>query len=142
LLLEAVYEATEDGRNKCAVVWLEKFTDMRIAGIPLERLAGSNTSVYAGTFNKDYHEIQTKDAEVLPHAFLAGTGTAMIANRISHFYDLQGPSMSIDTGCSAGMVAVHQGCQSIRTGESDISVVGAASTLLSQDAFISASTIG
>lgn len=112
------------------------------AGIPMEALAGSNTSVYAGTFNKDYHEIQTKDAEVLPHAFLAGTGTAMIANRISHFYDLQGPSMSIDTGCSSGLVAVHQGCQSIRTGESDISIVGAASTLLSQDAFISASTIG
>lgn len=98
MLREAVYEATEDGRNKCAVVWLKTFTDMIIAGIPLERLAGSNTSVYAGTFNRDYHEIQTKDAEVLPHAFLAGTGTAMIANRKSHFYDLQGPSMSIDTG--------------------------------------------
>ncbi|KAJ4296095.1 hypothetical protein N0V88_004797 [Collariella sp. IMI 366227] len=124
LLLETVYEATED------------------AGIPLDALAGSNTSVYAGTFNKDYHEIQTKDAEVLPHAFLAGTGTAMIANRVSHFYDLQGPSMSIDTGCSSGLVAVHQGCQSIRCGESQLSIVGAASTLLSQDAFISASTIG
>lgn len=112
------------------------------AGIPIETLAGTNTSVYAGTFNKDYHEIQTKDAEVLPLAFLASTGTAMISNRISHFFDLQGPSMSIDTGCSAGMVGVHQGCQSIRTGESDISVVGAASTLLTQDAFISASTVG
>lgn len=86
--------------------------------------------------------MQTKDAEVLPHAFLAGTGTAMIANRLSHFYDLQGPSMSIDTGCSAGIVAIHQGCQSIRSGESDISIVGAASTLLTQDAFISASSIG
>jgi acyl transferase domain-containing protein len=50
--------------------------------------------------------------------------------------------MSIDTGCSAGMVAVHQGCQSIRTGESDISIVGAASVLLTQDAFISASSVG
>lgn len=50
--------------------------------------------------------------------------------------------MSIDTGCSAGIVAIHQGCQSIRSGESDISIVGAASTLLTRDAFISASTIG
>lgn len=108
----------------------------------MEKLAGSNTSVFTGTFNKDYHEMQTKDAEVLPHSFLAGTGTAMLSNRISYFYDLQGPSMSIDTGCSAGLVAVHQGCQSIRSGESDISIVGAASTLLTQDAFISASTIG
>lgn len=112
------------------------------AGIPVETLAGTNTSVYAGTFNKDYHEIQIKDSEILPNAVLAGSGTAMISNRVSHAFDLQGPSMSIDTGCSAGMVVVHQGCQSIRTGESDISIVGASSTLLTQDAFISASTIG
>ncbi|KAJ5120785.1 type I polyketide synthase [Penicillium bovifimosum] len=114
----------------------------RLAGIPLDKLAGTNTSVYTGTFNKDYHEIETKDAECLTRSFLAGTGTAMLSNRVSHFFDLQGPSLSIDTGCSAGMVAVHQACQSIRTGESDISIVGASSTLLSQDAFISASTIG
>jgi acyl transferase domain-containing protein len=112
------------------------------AGIPLGTLAGSNTSVYAGTFSKDYHEMQTKDAEVLPLALLAGTGTAMLANRISHFYDLQGPSMTIDTGCSSGLVAVHQACQSIRSGESNISIVGAASALLSQDTFISTSTAG
>lgn len=120
--------------------FLDKLT--RIAGIPLDKLAGTNTSVYTGTFNKDYHEIQTKDAEVLSRSFLAGTGTAMLSNRISHFFDLQGPSLSIDTGCSSGLVAVHQACQSIRTRESNISIVGAASTLLSQDAFISASTIG
>jgi acyl transferase domain-containing protein len=119
---------------------LDKLT--HIAGIPLDKLAGTDTSVYTGTFNKDYHEIQTKDAEVLSRSFLAGTGTAMLSNRISHFFDLQGPSLSIDTGCSSGLVAVHQACQSIRTGESNISVVGAASTLLSKDAFISASTIG
>ncbi|KAI3320950.1 type I polyketide synthase [Xylariaceae sp. AK1471] len=124
LLLETVYEATED------------------AGIPIKKLAGSNTSVYTGTFNKDYHEIQTKDSECLPLSFLAGTGTAMLSNRISHFFDLQGPSLSLDTGCSAGIVAVHQGCQSIRLGESDVSIIGASSTILNQDAFISASTIG
>ncbi|KAI1756773.1 type I polyketide synthase [Xylaria castorea] len=124
LLLETVYEAIED------------------AGIPIKNLAGSNTSVYTGTFNKDYHEIQTKDAECLPLSFLAGTGTAMLSNRVSHFFDLQGPSISLDTGCSAGIAAVHQGCQSIRLGESDISIIGASSTILNQDAFISASTIG
>lgn len=115
---------------------------MLLAGIPMRSLAGSNTSVYTGTFNKDYHEIQTKDAECLPLSFLAGTGTAMLSNRISHFFDLQGPSVSLDTGCSAGIVAIHQGCQSIRTGESNISIIGATSAILNQDAFISASTIG
>lgn len=98
--------------------------------------------MFTGCFNKDYHELQTKDPECLPQYFVAGTGTAMLSNRISHFYDLQGPSMAIDTGCSAGLVALHQGCQSIRSGESDVSIVGAANTILHQDSFIGMSTFG
>jgi acyl transferase domain-containing protein len=66
----------------------------------------------------------------------------MLANRISHFYDLQGASLSIDTGCSSGLVALHQGCQTIRSGESDISIIGASSVILSQEMFIAMSTLG
>ncbi|PKK48357.1 hypothetical protein CI102_6890 [Trichoderma harzianum] len=117
-LLEIVYEATEE------------------AGIPIEKLASTNTSMYTGTLNKDYHEIQNKDAEILPPSSLFGTGTAMLSNRISHFFDLRGPSISVDTGDSAYIVAFHQGCQSIRSGESDMSIVGAANIFLGQDDFI------
>ncbi|KAM5450191.1 hypothetical protein MaudCBS49596_004566 [Microsporum audouinii] len=65
------------------------------AGFLINKLAGSNTSVYACTVNKDYHEIQAKDAEVLPHSFLASSGTAMLSDRISHFFDLQGPGLGL-----------------------------------------------
>ncbi|OTA56670.1 polyketide synthase [Hypoxylon sp. EC38] len=123
LLLESVYEAIED------------------AGIPLDKLAGSNTSVFSGCYGKDYHELQARDPESLPAAFLTGNGTAMLSNRISHFYDLCGPSMSIDTGCSSGLVALHQGCRSIRTGESDTAIVGASSLMLSPDLFIAKSSL-
>lgn len=71
-----------------------------------------------------------------------GTGTAMLANRISHFYDLRGPSMPLDTGCSAGLVALHQGCRSIWSGESDTSIIGGSNLLLNQDSFIGMSTMG
>lgn len=123
-LLENVYEATED------------------AGIPLERLAGSNTSVFSGCFIRDYYDIQMRDPESLPSSLLVGNYTTMFANRISHFYDLHGASMTIDTGCSSSLVALHQGCQTIHSGESDLSIVGASSLLLSQDMFITMSTIG
>ncbi|KAL8714476.1 MAG: hypothetical protein Q9225_006581, partial [Loekoesia sp. 1 TL-2023] len=118
LLLEIVYEATED------------------AGIPLERLAGSNTSVFSGCFAKDYHNMHVRDPELLPPSFLTSSFATMFANRISHFYDLQGASMTIDTGCSSGLVALHQGCQTIRLGESDMSIVGASSIMLSQDLMV------
>ncbi|OTB00237.1 hypothetical protein M426DRAFT_15697 [Hypoxylon sp. CI-4A] len=124
LLLELVYEGTED------------------AGIPIEKLAGSNTSVFVGCFSHDYQYIQTRDLESMPVPFLAANYTTMFANRVSHFYDLQGASMTVDTACSAGLIALHQGCQAIRSGESDISIIGASSLMLSQDMFVAMSSIG
>ncbi|KAL7929302.1 putative polyketide synthase [Trichoderma chlorosporum] len=126
LLLEVVYEATED------------------AGIPLEKLAGPgpNTSVFTGCYTKDYHDLQTRDPESMPPSTLTGNYTAMFSNRVSHFYDFQGASMSIDTGCSAALAALHQGCQTIRTGESDISIIGASNTILNPDIYIAMSSLG
>ncbi|KAI1372099.1 polyketide synthase [Hypoxylon crocopeplum] len=122
-LLECVYEAMED------------------AGIPAEKLAGSDTSVYTGCFGKDYHELQARDPECLPASFLTGNGTAMLSNRISHFYDLQGPSMSIDTGSSSSLVCLHQGCRSIALGESEISIIAASNAILSPDLYIAMSSL-
>ncbi|KAH8900475.1 hypothetical protein GQ53DRAFT_862683 [Thozetella sp. PMI_491] len=126
-LLESTYEAMED------------------AGIPAEKLVGSDTSVFMATFTKDYHELQIKDSETLQRNFIGGVGTATLSNRVSYFFDLQGPSMTIDTGCSGGLVALHQACQSIRLGESEVSIVGGVNIMLHQDPFIyigAAGTLG
>lgn len=40
-----------------------------------------------------------------------------MSNRISWFFNLKGPSISLDTACSSSMSALHLGCQSLRTGE-------------------------
>ena len=79
---------------------------------------GSDTSVYVGSFSKDYSEMMAADQENLPLYFGVGTGTAILSNRVSWFFDLKGPSISIDTACSSALVALHLGCQSLRTGES------------------------
>ena len=50
--------------------------------------------------------------------------TASLANRLSYMLDLRGPSVSIDTACSASLVAVHLACQSLRSGESTIALAG------------------
>lgn len=112
------------------------------AGIPLHKIAGSDTSVFAGAFFRDYQDSILRDPETLPRSFLTGNGAAMISNRISHFYDLMGSSVTVDTGCSTGLTALHMGCQSLRTGESKMTIIGGANVMLNPDMFISMSSIG
>ncbi|KAL2272317.1 hypothetical protein FJTKL_06945 [Diaporthe vaccinii] len=57
-------------------------------------------------------------------------GTAMISNRISWFFDLNGPSLSLDTACSSSLVALHLAVQSIRSGETTQALVGATNLIL------------
>ncbi|KAK3399711.1 putative polyketide synthase [Sordaria brevicollis] len=123
LQLESTYEALES------------------AGITLQNVAGSNTSVYAGSFFRDYHESLIRDPETLPRFLLMGTGAAMASNRLSHFFDLRGPSMSVDTGCSTTLTALHQACQSLRSGESTMSIVGGANLMFNPDMFLAMSSM-
>lgn len=83
-----------------------------------------------------------RDPETMLPAYKTGNGIAMLSNRISHFYDFRGASMTIDVGCSTGLVALHQACRNLQLGESDISIVGAAITLLSPDMFIALGLAG
>ncbi len=55
-----------------------------IAGIPMQKVAGSNTSVFTAAFSKDYHELHIKDPESLTSNFTGGVGTATLSNRISY----------------------------------------------------------
>lgn len=65
-----------------------------------------------------------------PRYAATGSGTAIMSNRISYFYDLRGPSMTVDTGCSGSMVALHQACQSIFAGNSTLAIAGGAGLVL------------
>jgi acyl transferase domain-containing protein len=119
--------------------YLETGTDCAsgdgVAGLPLDQVAGSNTSVFVGLFCTDYRDSLLRDEDNLPRSYHSGSGIAMASNRISHFYDLHGASMTIDTGCSSSMVALHQAVQSLRAGESDMSIVGGSNLLLNPDNF-------
>nr|ALQ32778.1 putative polyketide synthase [Fusarium babinda] len=112
------------------------------AGLTIAALAGSDTGVFAGEFVKDYYDSLMRDPETIPRFFVTGNGVAMMSARVSHFFDLRGPCLTLDTGCSTGLTALHQACQSIRSGESKMAVVSGSNLLLNPDMFNQMSATG
>jgi len=106
LTLELAWEALED------------------AGIPPDSLAGSETGVFIATLSGDYSEILFDDLSRVDAYSGPGTANSVIANRLSYFFDLRGPSLALDTACSGSLVAIHLACQSLRAGESSMALAG------------------
>lgn len=117
LMLEVAYEAFESG------------------GLTLDDVAGSNTCVYAAQWTCDYRDMMARDVQNAPTYAATGTGTTLLSNRLSWFFDLRGPSLTINTACSSSMVALHQACESLRRGESDMALVASANVALCSDMF-------
>lgn len=55
-----------------------------------------------------------------------GNDTNFLATRVSYEFNLDGPSMNVQTACSSTLVAIHLACQSILSGECDMALAGGA----------------
>ncbi|GAQ46314.1 lovastatin nonaketide synthase [Aspergillus niger] len=124
LILEVVYEALED------------------AGITLEEINGSRTSVLCGSFTNDYNAMLTKDLEHYPSYTVTGTGNAILSNRVSYVFNLQGMSLTIDTACSSSLVAFHLGAQSVQSGDCDTSIIVGSALHFDPNIFITMTDLG
>lgn len=109
------------------------------AAIVPTSLAGSQTGVFIGLCTIDYHRLIYKNFSQIGQYSGIGTTPCIIANRLSYFLDLRGPSMAVDTACSSSLVTVHLACQSLRNGESDLCLAGGVNLILSPDSTISSS---
>nr|WP_013933285.1 SDR family NAD(P)-dependent oxidoreductase [Pseudoalteromonas sp. SANK 73390]CBK62733.1 tmpD [Pseudoalteromonas sp. SANK 73390] len=112
------------------------------AGVVPETLSGQNVGVYIGAFNFDYKELLEKHERPIEAYQSTGTANAIIANRISHFYDFNGPSVTVDSACSASMNAVHSAMQSLQLEESELALAGGINLILTPTRHISFSKTG
>ncbi|KAJ3579991.1 hypothetical protein NPX13_g583 [Xylaria arbuscula] len=111
------------------------------SGWTRESYSGTDTAVYVATFTADFERSIYKDPLDMPRYYLTGSERSILANRISHFFDLRGPCIALDTACSGGLVALHHACQSLRTGESKAAVVASANLILAPDQHIGMSNM-
>ncbi|KFE71835.1 SDR family NAD(P)-dependent oxidoreductase [Hyalangium minutum] len=110
LFLEVVYEAVED------------------AGYT-RRTLGRNVGVYAGVMANNYL-LFSAEAALAGHSPYPYADNYQVANRISYFFDFSGPSLSIDTACSASGVALHTACEALRSGACSVAIAGGVNLIL------------
>ncbi|KAL9030210.1 MAG: hypothetical protein Q9196_001644 [Gyalolechia fulgens] len=111
LLLECAFEAAEN------------------AGLPLPDLLGSNTGAFAAGVDSDYNISMAKDMPTSSKYVAVGVAQSMFANRLSHFFGLTGPSITVDAACASSAYALHLACQNILAGECSTAFVGASKLL-------------
>ena len=93
------------------------------AGYTREMLSSSSVGVFVGVM---YGEYQLFGAEESIKGNVMSTNPlyAYIANRVSYYFDLHGPSIALDTMCSSSLTSVHLACQSIHNGECQLAIAG------------------
>ncbi|MFC4127898.1 thioester reductase domain-containing protein [Nocardia rhizosphaerae] len=103
------------------------------AGIAPDSLRGSATGVFVGMGPSDYAYAGLSATGLGGVDAYAATGNAANfgANRLSYALGLGGPSVVVDTACSSSLVALHLACASLRSGESDLALVGGVNVMVS-----------
>ncbi|MBD0742360.1 SDR family NAD(P)-dependent oxidoreductase [Streptomyces sp. CBMA152] len=99
------------------------------AGYPASAVSGTPMGVFIGASGSDYQRVMdTRRLPVHAHGGLT-TSMAIIANRVSYFFDLRGPSVQVDTACSSSLVAVHSAVRALRAGDCETALVGGVNVL-------------
>ncbi|WP_277816919.1 type I polyketide synthase [Streptomyces caatingaensis] len=106
------------------------------AGVAPASLAGSDTAVYVGASSQAFAFLQGLEPRSANAYTMTGGAACNIANRVSHFLDLRGPSLAVDTACSSSLVALHHACEALRSGRSGLALAAGVNVLLSPFEFV------
>jgi polyketide synthase PksN len=105
LFLETAWETIED------------------AGYSRQTISGGRVGVYVGVMYGQY-ELFGAEAMLRGDTAVPVSSYASIANRVSYFLDLHGPSIALDTMCSSSLTSIHLACEELRRGEIDAAIAG------------------
>ncbi|WP_394831345.1 SDR family NAD(P)-dependent oxidoreductase [Pendulispora rubella] len=113
------------------------------AGISPGELEGTSTGVFTGAIWADYETVVRRAGEHGRQVHTSsGLHRSILANRVSYVLGLHGPSLSIDTACSSGLVAVHLACEALHRGEATLALAGAVNLNLLPESTIEVAKFG
>jgi acyl transferase domain-containing protein len=123
-LLEVVYESLES------------------AGVTLEDIAGTKTAVFAACFAADFQQMCFKEPAFRHSLAATGVDPGILSNRISHVFNLRGPSIVVNTACSSSVYALHNASNALRNGECVAAVVAGVNLVLAVDQHMNTAKLG
>ena len=86
--------------------------------------------------------MQGRDPEDRPASITVGVGRAILANRLSHFLNVKGPSMTIDTACSGSLVGLDVACRYLQTREMDAGIIATSNLYLNPEHVMDIGAVG
>lgn len=109
------------------------WTAFEEAGYSRKSLSNQNVGVFVGVMFGLYQLLENNE---YGEKITGRCNFASIANRVSYFYNFHGPSIALDTMCSSSLTALHLACNSIKTGESSMAVVGGVNLMLHPNKYV------
>ncbi|MET3988188.1 SDR family NAD(P)-dependent oxidoreductase [Streptomyces sp. PvR034] len=105
------------------------------AGIDVTGLHGSKAGVFIGVNGADYPGMLNQAGhESLGH-LLTGNAPSVVSGRISYTLGFEGPAVTVDTACSASLVALHLAARALRSGDCPLALVGGVTVMSTPGVF-------
>ncbi|MCX8131980.1 MAG: SDR family NAD(P)-dependent oxidoreductase [Clostridia bacterium] len=114
----------------------ESWKALEDAGYGSEHIRSSKIGMFVGAEQGDYQFLVKENSSV------TSNHNAVLAARLAYFLNLNGPVMAIDTACSSGLVAAHQACLSLRSGECDTAIAAGVTLLLTPGSYLAMGQAG
>ncbi len=112
---------------QCAVRTIEH------AAMPAEQLAQKRVACFIAATGMDSLLVSAKQGIPAHPYSLSGNSLSMLANRLSFYFNWQGPSVTVDTACSGSLAALARAVECLSLGKAESCFVGSANLIIDDE---------